>query len=102
MIAQLPGVESCVKYEFRISRGDPSISTTVGNGLLMAKRKRGESDDSFRWSKNHRLVEGLEVDDDCPPPGTLLCSGLPSVLAGKLYQVSACKLLLPFRLEENT
>uniref|UniRef100_A0A2P2KDH3 Uncharacterized protein MANES_15G182800 n=1 Tax=Rhizophora mucronata TaxID=61149 RepID=A0A2P2KDH3_RHIMU len=87
MIGQLPGVESCIKYEFQISRGDPSISTTVGNRLLMAKRKRGESDDSFRWSKNSRLVEGLEVDDDCLPPGMPLCSKLPSILAGEFYQV---------------
>lgn len=90
IIEQLPGVEACSKYEMLINRGHYSASLTVGNGLLMAKRKRGAgSDDSFGRSKKPRFAQDNAVDDCYPPPGRPLCSRLPPLLAGDFYQVCA-------------
>lgn len=87
MIEQLPGAKACSKYEFLINRGHLSVSPTVGNGFLMAKRKgRAESDALSQRSKKARLAKE-NLRDYQYPPGRLLSSRLPPVLVGDFYQV---------------
>lgn len=87
MIEQLPGAKACLKYEFLINRGHYSVSPTVGNGFLMAKRKsRSESDALFQRSKKARLAKEI-LGDYQYPAGRPLCSRLPPVLVGDFYQV---------------
>ncbi|KAF2316132.1 hypothetical protein GH714_041399 [Hevea brasiliensis] len=70
IIEQLPGVGACPNYEFLFNRGDYSESQTVGNGLLMAKRKNGaDLDDLFQRSKKPRLGKDCGTGDHPPPPG---------------------------------
>jgi hypothetical protein len=89
MIEQLPGAKACLKYEFLINRGHYSVSPTVGNGFLMAKRKsRSESDALFQRSKKARLAKEI-LGDYQYPAGRPLCSRLPPVLVGDFYQVCA-------------
>ncbi|KAL5793156.1 hypothetical protein ACOSP7_001750 [Xanthoceras sorbifolium] len=90
IVEQLPGAEACSRYEFLKDRSYYSTSLTVGNGLLMKKRKGGVeckeevSDGSFGRSKKPRLVED---HDRCPPCGKPLCSSLPPQIVGDFYQV---------------
>eukprot|EP00257_Ricinus_communis_P015651 XP_015573615.1 methyl-CpG-binding domain-containing protein 9 [Ricinus communis] len=88
VIEQLPGVDACSKYEFLANRSNYSVSLTVGNGLLSAKRKdAAELDESFQRCKKPRLGKDHETDDRYLPPGRLLCSKIPPILVGDLYQV---------------
>ncbi|KAK2661816.1 hypothetical protein Ddye_000390 [Dipteronia dyeriana] len=90
IVEQLPGAEACSRYEFLKDRSYYSTSLTVGNGVLMKKRKCGVeikeevSDGLFRRSKKPRLVED---HDRCPPCGKRLCSRLPPQIVGDFYQV---------------
>ncbi|KAJ4961937.1 hypothetical protein NE237_021847 [Protea cynaroides] len=95
IIEQLPGALACSEYEFLKKRSYYSKSHTVGNGLLLAKRKsevRGEEeavDGSFRESKRSRkqdVVQDTKTSNHCPP-GKSLSSKLPAELVGDVLQV---------------
>ncbi|XP_044479074.1 methyl-CpG-binding domain-containing protein 9-like [Mangifera indica] len=90
IIEQLPGVNACSHYEFLKDRSNYTSSLTVGNGLLIAKRKfgiesknEGVSDNSFGKLSKPLLVE----DQDHCPPGKALCLRLPPYIIGDFYQV---------------
>ncbi|XP_055960953.1 methyl-CpG-binding domain-containing protein 9 isoform X2 [Mercurialis annua] len=88
IIEQLPGVDACSKYEVLVNRSNHSMSLTVGNGVIMAKIKGGaDLGESSRRCKIPRLGKHCQTDDHCRPQGRLLCSKLPDVLVGDLYQV---------------
>ncbi|XP_065877464.1 methyl-CpG-binding domain-containing protein 9 [Euphorbia lathyris] len=88
ILEQLPGLDACSKYEPLINRINYSVSLTVGNGFLVVKRKRGAEFDDSQKSKRARLGEAAcETDDHDPPLGRVLCSKLPPVLVGDIYQV---------------
>ncbi|WCJ20951.1 methyl-CPG-binding domain 9 [Euphorbia peplus] len=87
ILEQLPGLDACSKYEPLINRIDYSACLTVENGFLVVKRKGAELDNSQK-SKRARLGEAdCETDDHDPPLGRVLCSKLPPVLVGDMYQV---------------
>ncbi|KAF8399269.1 hypothetical protein HHK36_015134 [Tetracentron sinense] len=91
-IEQLPGVRACSQYEVLNERGYCSASRTVGNGLLLAKRKsvvQGEEEDVLIGCKRARkqVVEDPALDDHCPPAGKPLSSKLPPELVGDVLQI---------------
>ncbi|CAN1140195.1 Methyl-CpG-binding domain-containing protein 9 [Linum perenne] len=86
MLEELPGVETCSKYNSLIHRSKHTAIVTIRNGMLAAKRKNGVLlDDLFHRSKKQRLSKDGIIDY---PPGRLLCPKLPSsVLVGDIYQI---------------
>ncbi|KAL6139623.1 hypothetical protein ACLB2K_057925 [Fragaria x ananassa] len=92
LLEQLPGAESCSKYQFLRDRSNSSTVLTVGNGLLVVKMGAGlhgkeeEVLDGLFRSKKARLA-GVHVNFQPPPLGKPLCSMIPPALVGDLYQV---------------
>lgn len=93
ILEQLPEIQSCSKYQTHSERSSDSSSITVGNGLLVFKKRGGseckeeDMNGLFRRSKKAKLVEGQVMDDHCRPLGKQLCSRVPSELVGDVYQV---------------
>ncbi|KAL5582546.1 hypothetical protein UlMin_014988 [Ulmus minor] len=93
ILEQLPGVQSCSRYQMLSDRSHYSSSITVGNGLLTLKmrggvesKEKGTLEGLYRRSKKAKLAEDQVVYDHCPL-GKQLCSRVPLELVGDVYQV---------------